>query len=57
MAKSTDSAVNPLLHDQEDQTHALTELRAKIDKAEASGPSEQIFSQAIAQARREAGID
>lgn len=43
--------------DQERQKQAVTELRALIDKAEASGISGKNFSQAIAEARREAGIE
>jgi antitoxin ParD1/3/4 len=43
--------------DQERQKQAETELRALIDKAEASGVSGKGFSQAIAEARREAGIE
>jgi antitoxin ParD1/3/4 len=41
--------------DQERQSHALQELRAMIDKAEAGGASEKDFAQAVAEARREAG--
>jgi antitoxin ParD1/3/4 len=43
--------------DQERQKQAVAELRAMISKAEASGPSGQDFAQAIAEARREAGMD
>lgn len=41
--------------DQERQARALDELRAMIDKAEASGVSDKSFTQAVEEARREAG--
>jgi antitoxin ParD1/3/4 len=43
--------------DQERQKQALAELRALIDRAEASGVSGKDFSMAVAEARREAGLD
>jgi len=43
--------------DQERQKQAVTELRALIDKAEASGISDKSFTQAIDEVRHEAGIE
>jgi len=43
--------------DQERLKQAVAELRAPIDRAEAGGISDEDFSQAIAEARREAGLD
>jgi len=47
-----------LVHrDQERRKQGVAELRALIVRAEASGVSDRDFSQAIAEARREAGMD
>ena len=43
--------------DQERRKQAVAELRDLIDRAETSGVSDKGFSQAIAEARREAGME